>query len=145
MGSFTGGGGRKIPGADIQRHSMSVRVLAYDVAAWGTGEIWLDGVMVVNHELPAARPSRARRERHPLAERLRTAKRADGSPLYSTATGLALLAFFVLACQCMSTLAAIRRETKGWRWPAFVLAYTYLAGYVAAVIVYQLGRALGAG
>lgn len=80
----------------------------------------------------------------PLAERLRTAKTDDGRPLYSTATGLALLAFFVLACQCMSTLAAIRRETKSWRWPAFVLAYTYLLGYAAAVIVYQLSRLLGA-
>lgn len=79
----------------------------------------------------------------PLAERLRTAKTDDGRPLYSTATGLALLAFFVLACQCMSTLAAIRRETKSWRWPALVLAYTYALGYVAAVIVYQLSRALG--
>lgn len=80
----------------------------------------------------------------PLAERLRTAKTDDGRPLYSTATGLALLAFFVLACQCMSTLAAIRRETKSWRWPALVLAYTYALGYAAAVIVYQLSRALGA-
>lgn len=78
----------------------------------------------------------------PLAERLRTAKGEDGRPRYSTATGLALLAFFVLACQCMSTLAAIRRETKSWRWPAFVLAYTYVLGYAAAVIVYQLSRAL---
>ena len=58
-------------------------------------------------------------------------------------TGLALLAFFVLACQCMSTVAAIRRETGGWRWPAFVIAYTYAIGYVAAVVVYQVGGLLG--
>lgn len=81
----------------------------------------------------------------PLAERIREAKNPDGSHVYSTATGLALLAFFQLACQCMSTLAAIRRETKSWRWPAFVLAYTYTLGYVAAVLVYQVSRALGAG
>ena len=81
---------------------------------------------------------------HAPAARLRTAKTDDGRPLYSTATGLALLAFFVLACQCMSTLAAIRRETKSWRWPAFVLAYTYALGYAAAVITYQLSRMLGA-
>ncbi len=79
----------------------------------------------------------------PLAQRLREAKRADGSPAYSTASGLALLAFFVLACQCMSTVAAIKRETHSWRWPAFVLAYTYSLAYVAALIVFQSSRFLG--
>lgn len=79
----------------------------------------------------------------PLAQKLREAKKPDGTPVYSARNGLALLAFFVLACQCMSTIAAIRRETKTWRWPAFVLAYTYVAGYAAAVLVYQLTGALG--
>ena len=79
----------------------------------------------------------------PLAKKLGAAKKPDGSPVYTTRNGLALLAFFVLACQCMSTIAAIRRETKTWRWPAFVLAYTYAAGYAMAVLVYQLGGAVG--
>ncbi|MFT3770262.1 MAG: nucleoside recognition domain-containing protein [Minicystis sp.] len=74
----------------------------------------------------------------PLSQRLREARHADGSPAYTTRTGLALLAFFVIACQCMSTVAAIRRETKTWRWPAFVLAYTYAAAYFAAFVVYHL-------
>jgi ferrous iron transport protein B len=71
----------------------------------------------------------------PLAEKLKAT--------YDTRTGLALLAFFVLACQCMSTVAAIRRETGSWRWPAFVLAYTYGLAYAAAVLVFQLGGLLG--
>ncbi|MBX3202925.1 MAG: ferrous iron transporter B [Labilithrix sp.] len=79
----------------------------------------------------------------PLADKLREAKRPDGTPLYGVRTGLALLAFFVLACQCMSTVAAIRRETSSWRWPAFVLGYTYALGYAAAVLVYQLGGVFG--
>ncbi|WP_437905209.1 ferrous iron transporter B [Sorangium sp. So ce327] len=79
----------------------------------------------------------------PLAEQIREARRPDGSIAYSSRTGLALLAFFVLACQCMSTVAAIRRETKSWRWPAFVLAYTYAAAYVAALVVYQGSGLLG--
>ncbi|APR79264.1 Ferrous iron transport protein B [Minicystis rosea] len=74
----------------------------------------------------------------PLSHRLREARRPDGTLAYSTRTGLALLAFFVIACQCMSTVAAIRRETKTWRWPAFVLAYTYTAAYVAAFVVYRV-------
>jgi ferrous iron transport protein B len=74
----------------------------------------------------------------PLADRL------GSDPAYTTATALALMAFFVLACQCMSTVAALRRETKGWKVPAFVLAYTYTAAYLAALVVYQLARLLGA-
>jgi ferrous iron transport protein B len=40
----------------------------------------------------------------------------------------------------MSTVAAIRRETKSWRWPIFVMVYTYAIAYVAALVLYQLGR-----
>jgi ferrous iron transport protein B len=79
----------------------------------------------------------------PLAQKLREAKKPDGSPVYGVRTGLALLAFFVLACQCMSTVAAIRRETASWKWPAFVLGYTYAAGYTAAVLIYQIGGIFG--
>ena len=75
-----------------------------------------------------------------LAERVRNARGPDGRLAYSVPTGLALLAFFVLACQCMSTVAAIRRETKTWRWPVFVLAYTYVAAYIAAFVVFQVTR-----
>ena len=79
----------------------------------------------------------------PLSERIRQAKTRAGAPAYTTRTGLALLAFFVFACQCMSTVSAIRRETKTWRWPAFVLAYTYAVAYVAALLVYQVTGLLG--
>ena len=68
----------------------------------------------------------------PLAARLREAKRADGTPRYDRGTAAALLAFFVLACQCMSTVAAIRRETRSTRWALFTLAYTYVAAYAFA-------------
>jgi ferrous iron transport protein B len=80
-----------------------------------------------------------------LAERIRTTEKPDGTPLYTAQTGAALLAFFVLACQCMSTLAAIRRETRSWRWPAFVLAYTYVLAYGAAFVVGRLVGALAGG
>lgn len=75
----------------------------------------------------------------PLAEKIRESKRPDGRPAYAVPTGLALLAFFVYACQCMSTVAAIRRETKSWRWPLFVLGYTYAVGYVAALVAFGVG------
>jgi ferrous iron transport protein B len=73
----------------------------------------------------------------PLAERLREAKGPDGQRAYGVPTALALMAFFLIACQCMSTVAAVRRETRSWRWAAFLLAYTYSAAYLLAVGVYQ--------
>jgi len=78
-----------------------------------------------------------------LAARLRAQRDASGRPLYGTAMALGLLAFFVFACQCMSTVAAIRRETGGWRWPLVTLVWTYTVGFVAAVVVFQIARALG--
>jgi ferrous iron transport protein B len=78
----------------------------------------------------------------PLADKIASAKRADGTPAYDRATAVALLAFFVIACQCMSTLSAIRRETRSWRWPAFVLAYTYTLAYLIAAIAHQIARSL---
>ena len=65
-----------------------------------------------------------------LVRALREAKKDDGSPRYSVATAAGLLIFFALALQCVSTIAIVRRETGGWKWPAiqfagfFVLAYT---------------------
>lgn len=80
-----------------------------------------------------------------LPDRIRAARRDDGSAAYTTATGLALLAFFLIACQCMSTVSALRRETGGWRWPAFVVGYTYAAAYALAFVVHRIGTAAGLG
>jgi ferrous iron transport protein B len=79
----------------------------------------------------------------PLRDTLRTATRADGSRLFTPLSGLALMVFFVLACQCMSTLAVVRRESGSWKWPAFIFAYQTALAYVCALIVYQGGRWFG--
>lgn len=80
----------------------------------------------------------ADREPAPLVEKLREARRPDGSPAYSTATAAALLAFFVFACQCVSTLSAIWRETRSLRLTAFVLVYTYAVAWVVGALVHRL-------
>ena len=80
-----------------------------------------------------------------LAHEIRDAKGPQGQRAYSPATALSLLAFFVLACQCMSTIAALRRETKSLKWPAFVLGYTYVLAYVVSFVVYQGSVLLGLG
>ncbi len=62
---------------------------------------------------------------------------------WSLPTALAFLAWFVFAPQCMSTIAVTRRETNGWKWPAFMLAYLFALAYVFAGITYWSAVALG--
>ncbi len=78
-----------------------------------------------------------------LRDKLRAAERDDGSPVFTTLTCLSLLVFFVFALQCLSTVAVVRRETGSWRWALFQLAYMTGFAYLAALAVYQGGRALG--
>jgi ferrous iron transport protein B len=63
---------------------------------------------------------------------------------WSLATGLALLAWYVFAPQCLATLAAVKRETGGWRTPLLMAAYLFVLAYVAAFVTYRAALALGA-
>jgi ferrous iron transport protein B len=62
---------------------------------------------------------------------------------WSLPTALAFLAWFVFAPQCMSTIAVTRRETNGWKWPGFMLAYLFGLAYLFAGITYWSALALG--
>ena len=62
---------------------------------------------------------------------------ATGGPRYTPAVGLSLLVFYTFAMQCMSTLAVVKRETKGWKWPLIQLAYMTALAYVSAFVIYQ--------
>lgn len=78
-----------------------------------------------------------------LQQHLRNARRADGTPLFTLATSLSLLIFYVLALQCTSTLAVMRRETGSWRWPALQFITMTGAAYLLSLIAYQSLRAFG--
>jgi ferrous iron transport protein B len=62
---------------------------------------------------------------------------------WSLPTALAFLAWFVFAPQCLSTIAVARRETNGWKWPAFMLLYLFGLAYIAAGLTYWTATALG--
>ncbi len=79
----------------------------------------------------------------PLRDRLREEKHADGRPVYSVPFSIGLLLYFVFAMQCLGTVAIVRRETGGWKWPLFQFAYMTGTGYLLAVLAYQLGTAAG--
>ena len=73
-----------------------------------------------------------------LRNKMNAAKRADGTPVYTTATGYSLLIFYLLAMQCMSTLAVVKRETGSWKWPIIQLVYMTGLAYLLSFIAYQL-------
>jgi ferrous iron transport protein B len=73
-----------------------------------------------------------------LQSRLKMAKRADGTPVYSLATGASLMVFYVFALQCMATLAVVKKETKSWKWPLIQLVLMGILAYVGAFVTYQL-------
>ncbi len=64
---------------------------------------------------------------------------------WSLPTALAFLAWFVFAPQCMSTIAVTRRETNGWKWPAFMLGYLFALAYIFAGLTYWAAVWLGLG
>ena len=73
-----------------------------------------------------------------LYDSLRRAKRTDGTPMFNTATCASLLVFYILAAQCLSTTAVVRRETNSWKWPLFQIACMTGLAYVCAFIVFQV-------
>jgi ferrous iron transport protein B len=62
-----------------------------------------------------------------------------GQPLFTTLVAINLMLFFILACQCMSTVAVVKRETNSWRWPLFMVGYMTALAWVVCLVVYQVG------
>jgi ferrous iron transport protein B len=74
-----------------------------------------------------------------LIERLREEQWSDtGKPIYTLASGLSLMVFYVYAMQCMATFAVVKRETKSWKWPIIQLLYMGVLAYLAAFITYMI-------
>ena len=143
------------PGDDL-RHSVGARLgHAIEPAIAPLGFDWRIGVGVIGAF--AAREvfvstlgivfdiERADETTEPLRGALRDARWPDGRPLMTPLAGVSLMVFFVLACQCMSTIAVVRRESGGWRWPAFMFGYMTTLAYVSSLLVYQVGSRLGLG
>jgi len=107
------------------------------ISSFAAREVFV-GTMAVLYSIEGeGRDSRALREAM-LAER-----RSDGTPVYTPLTCLSLMVFYVLAMQCLSTVAIVRRETNSWRWPLFQVAYMTALAWTAAALVFQVGRLLG--
>lgn len=75
-----------------------------------------------------------------LIDRMRYEKRKDGKPVYSLASGVSLMVFYVYAMQCMATLAVVKRETKSWKWPIIQIGFMGALAYFGALITFNLLR-----
>jgi ferrous iron transport protein B len=73
-----------------------------------------------------------------LLQKMREAKNEKGEPVYTLATGLSLMVFYVYAMQCMATFAVVKRETKSWKWPFIQLGYMGVLAYAISWIVFQI-------
>jgi len=115
-----------------------IRPLGFDwrigiglVASLAAREVFVSTMSIVYH---------VGGEEEGLIAAMRHATWPDGSLTYTPVTCLALLVFYVYALQCLSTVAVARRETGGWKWPAFMMAYLTGLAYAGAWLVQTVGR-----
>ncbi len=127
--------------AGIMGHSIEplIRPLGYDwkigialITSFAAREVFV-GTMATLYSVGDAAAGQ-----ETLHEKMKDAKREDGTSVYTLAAGLSLLIFYVFAMQCMSTLAIVKRETRSWKYPAIQFAYMFSIAYLSALLVYQV-------
>jgi len=119
-----------------------IRPLGYDwkigiavITSFAAREVFV-GTMATLYSVEGGKDA----DQQTLRQRMQSARREDGSPVYTLASGVSLMIFYVLAMQCMSTLAVVRRETRSWKWPAIQLVYMTGLAYIMSLIAFQLLR-----
>lgn len=117
-----------------------IRPLGYDwkigiavITSFAAREVFV-GTMATLYSVEGGKDA----DQQTLRQRMASARRPDGTPVYTLASGVSLMIFYVLAMQCMSTLAVVRRETRSWKWPAIQLAYMTGLAYIMSLIAYQV-------
>ena len=78
-----------------------------------------------------------------LRDALHRARWPDGTPLMNPWNAVGLMVFFALCCQCMATLATIKRETNSWKWPVGAFVYMTALAYIFAVAINLIGVRFG--
>jgi ferrous iron transport protein B len=73
-----------------------------------------------------------------LRQKMQADTYSDGRKVYTLPAAFSLMVFYVLAMQCMSTLAVVKRETRSWKWPIFQFLYMTGLAYLMSLLVYQI-------
>jgi ferrous iron transport protein B len=136
--SFAGDAGRFLEPA--------LRPLGFDwkmgigiLTSFAAREVFVSTMSIV---YSVANPDEEARDKE-LQKVLAAQKQPDGAPIYTPLRAVALMVFYVLALQCVSTVAVVRRETNSWKWPLFQWVYMGALAWVLAFVTYQGGRWLG--
>jgi len=121
-----------------------IRPLGYDwkigiglIGSFAAREVFV-GTMGIVYNIEDADESS-----EPLREIMMAEKHPDGRPVFTPLVCIGLMVFYVLAMQCVSTVAIVRRETNSWSWPLFQVAYMTALAWFGAFVVYQGGRLFG--
>jgi ferrous iron transport protein B len=122
-----------------------IRPLGYDwkigiglIGSFAAREVFV-GTMSIVYSVE----SKDKEDIAPLRDTMMNEKRANGAPMFTPLVCIGLMVFYVLAMQCISTVAIVRRETNSWRWPLFQIAYMTALAWIGAFLVYQGGKLLG--
>ncbi|MBC7474686.1 MAG: ferrous iron transport protein B [Candidatus Sericytochromatia bacterium] len=118
----------------------AIKPLGYDwklgvgiIIAFGARELFVSGMGTIYALGDVDENSKS------LRERLRLEKNPEtGLPVFNTGVVWSLLVFFAFACQCISTLAIVKKETGGWKWPIVMFSYMTFLAYVGAFLTYHL-------
>jgi len=137
--SFAGRAGRLIEPA-IAPLGFDWKIGIALLSSFAAREVMVSTMATVYNLGDADQTSVSLREKLRHAENPKTGERA-----YSPLMAVSLMVFFVLACQCMSTVAVVRRETNSWRWPIFMVLMMNALAWIASFAVFQGGKALGLG
>jgi ferrous iron transport protein B len=124
----------------------AIRPLGFDwkigvglIGSFAAREVFVSTLALVYDSADASEESTS------LHETLRAARHSDGSVVFTPLASVSLMVFFVLAAQCMSTVAVIKRESGSWRWALFMVGYMTALAYLGSLLVFQGGRLLGLG
>ena len=137
--SFAGRAGRLIEPA-IAPLGFDWKIGIALLSSFAAREVMVSTMATVYNLGDADQTSVSLREKLRHAEDPRTGEKA-----YSPLMAVSLMVFFVLACQCMSTVAVVRRETNSWGWPIFMVVMMNALAWIASFAVFQGGRMLGLG
>jgi ferrous iron transport protein B len=138
-GSFAGQAGRLLQPI-IAPLGFDWKIGIGIVSSFAAREVFVSTMSIVYNVAQGADEDTHTRD---LAQVLRQQKRTDGTPVYTALTSVTLMVFYVLALQCVSTVAVVRRETNSWKWPLFQWIYMGLLAWGFAFVTYQGGHLLG--
>jgi len=111
------------------------------ISSFAAREVFVSTMSTV-YNVGSSEDEGAKRE---LVKTLQNEKHPDGSTVYTPLLAITLMVFYVLAMQCASTVAIVRRETNSWKWPLFQWAYMGILAWGLAFITFHIGHWLGWG